>query len=305
MSNSSNFSNYIYNPNNKFDSRHTLDFMYQKTTADSTKFFLECYHASANTFLLSKKFMEESPLYSKESLVPELYEILGKPYNRNLAFYIRHGPHSGYNKSHQFFNNVKPNFFPKLPIILSPFCELEMKTHNIFAKNFEVTKVEEEIKDQNKFNNENNKQITELKLEDIFGEDYKQIDRINPFNNFMKHNLYDIKVRIPGKMWQFKLTINDKFVIYGPYLTDFVYNFLKEVYFPNKKKGLTLFGGATLLITDTESDIHYLPEMLMNLLDEEKNKNKKEDKKEDIKEDKKEDKKEEKDNEINIINTKI
>ena len=300
-------SNFFYNPNNKFDSNHTLDFMYQKTTADSTKFFLECYHTSANTHLISSKFMQESPLYSKESLVPELYERLGKPYNRNLAFYIRHGPHSGYNKSQQFFNNVKPNFFPKMPIILSPFCELEMKAHDIFSKNFEITKVEEPIQNQIEFNNEDKAIMKELKLEDIFGTDLEQYEGIDTFKNFIKHNLYDIKIRIPGKMWNFKICTEGKPIIYGPYLTDFVYNFLKEVYIPNKQKGLVLFGGATLFISDTDSDIHYMPEMLLYLLEKEKEKNKKKEKKDDkkIEKENEKEKKDDKINDDNIINTKL
>ena len=265
-------------PKNKFDQKNSLLLMSQKLFLDTTKFFLECYQTSNNTSLFSKKFIEECPLYSPESQIPESYEKLQKPYNRNLAFYIRHGPHGGYIKSHQFFKNVNRNFYPKIPLKLSPFCELEMKTNNIFMKNFEVKKVEEKEEEKEKEKEEEIKEIKfndkdqlikELNLDDIFGIDF------NPFkinNNYIKHDKYDVNIKIPGKLWKVKLCSEDSSTIYGPYISEFVYNFLKNYYMPMKKKGVNLFNGYTLLITDTTSDVHYLPEMLLNILDQQKEK---------------------------------
>ena len=51
------------------------------------------------------------------------------------------------------------------------------------------------------------------------------------------------------------------------------------------KKGVDIFNGATLLITDMSSDVHYLPDILLNLLDDQKEKS------EDNENDKKEDNK--------------
>ena len=59
-------------------------------------------------------------------------------------------------------------------------------------------------------------------------------------------------------------------------MTEFVYNFLKSYYLPLKETNHQFFNDYTLLVTDTISDVHYLPEMLVNILDKqlESNENK-------------------------------
>ena len=266
-------SRHVFNsfvPKNKFDQNKQLNYMSRKVSFDTTRFFLECYRTSKNTSIFSKKFLEECPLYSEESLIPDTYETLEKPYNRNLAFYHRHGPFSNYNKNRQFYQNMPPNYFPKYLSKLSPFCELEIKNNNFFMKNFEVKKVEDDDGDENQIQfNENVQILKELKLEDIFGIDLEDLQRQQ---NFVKHDKYDVNVRIPGKLWRFKVCSENDIIIYGPYISEFVYNFLKHYYLPWMKKGIDIFKGATLLITDMTSDVHYLPEMLLNLLDNQKEK---------------------------------
>ena len=269
MSFSSKYSFKFPPPKNEFEAKKQLQYMSNKILFDTTRFFLECYRTSKITSIFSKKFLEECPLYSEESIIPETYETLEKPYNRNLAFYYRHGPYSGYNKGKDFYQNVPPNYYPKEKGKLSPFCELEIKNNNYFTKNFEVKKVEEESKNGELILNEKAPMLKELKLEDIFGIDFEKLEREH---NLMKHNQYDVNVRIPGKLWQFKVCNEKNVATYGPYISDFVYNFLKNYYLPLMKKGIDIFNGATLLITDMSSDVHYLPDILLNLLDDQKEK---------------------------------
>ena len=268
-----------FNPmlTNKFDIHDSLIRIAQKITLDSSKFFLECYQTSKNTSHLDKNFIQECPLYCKESQIPDSHQKLKYSYNRNLAFYVRHGPMRNYYNYH----NMKKNYFPKLPMKLSPFCELEMKTQG-FTKNFEVKKVvenEEEKQDEkSEIKNDENKFdkkliLKELKIDDIFGLDFNDIKKENLS---IGHYKYDVNIRIPGKLWNFKVCSKDKSNEYGPYLTEFVYNFLKSYYLPLKETNHQFFNDYTLLVTDTISDVHYLPEMLVNILDKqlESNENK-------------------------------
>ena len=227
-----------FNPilTNKFDIHDSLIRIAQKITLDSSKFFLECYQTSKNTSHLDKNFIQECPLYYKESQIPDSHQKLKYSYNRNLAFYVRHGPMRNYYNYH----NMKKNYFPKLPMKLSPFCELEMKTQG-FTKNFEVKKVvenEEEKQDEkSEIKNDENKFdekliLKELKIDDIFGLDFNDIKKENLS---IGHYKYDVNIRIPGKLWNFKVCSKDKSNEYGPYLTEFVYNFLKSYYLPLKE----------------------------------------------------------------------
>ena len=262
---------------NKFDVHDSLIRIAQKITLDSSKFFLECYQTSKNTSHINKDFIKECPLYSKESIIPDSHQKMKNPYNRNLAFYIRHGPMRNYNN---YFHNMKKNYFPKYPMKLSPFCELEMKTHG-FTKNFEVKKVveneEEKVEEKNEINISENKFdekliLKELKIEDIFGLDFNDIKKENLS---IGHYKYDVNIKIPGKLWNFKVCTKDKSNEYGPYLTEFVYNFLKSYYLPLKEANHQFFSNYSLLVTDTISDVHYLPEMLVNILDKELESNEK------------------------------
>ena len=260
---------------NKFDIHDSLIRIAQKITLDSSKFFLECYQTSKNTSHINKDFIKDCPLYSKESIIPDSHEKMQNPYNRNLAFYIRHGPKRHYN----FHQNMKKNYFPKYPMKLSPFCELEMKTKG-FTKNFEVKKVvekeEEKVEEKNEIKPENKFDekliLKELKIEDIFGLDFNDIKKENLS---IGHYKYDVNIKIPGKLWNFKVCSKDKSNEYGPYLTEFVYNFLKSYYLPLKETNHQFFSDYTLLVTDTISDVHYLPEMLVNILDKELESNEK------------------------------
>ena len=259
--------------NNKFDQKIPLRILLEKLFLETTKFFLECFQTKINTSHIQKKFKEECPLFCEETQIPDSYEKLKKPYNRNLAFYIKHGPHGGYFRSHQFFKNVKQNFYPQFPMQLSPFCELEMKTNNTFAKDFEVKKVEpsEEEKEEisNNKNNETGQVIKELNLDDIFGINTTHIQR---YNNIIQHPLYDVFVKIPGKMWKIKVQTEDGTTLYGPFMTEFIYNFIGKYYEKWEDEHPEMLNGITILVFDIVSDVHYLPRMLKKILDEQKEK---------------------------------
>jgi len=154
--------------------------------------------------------------------------------------------------------NVKQNFYPQFPMQLSPFCELEMKTNNTFAKNFEVKKVEpsEEEKEEisNNKNNENGQVIKELNLDDIFGINTTHIQR---YNNIIQHPLYDVFVKIPGKMWKIKVQTEDGTTLYGPFMTEFIYNFIGKYYEKWEDEHPEMLNGITILVFDIVSDVQY------------------------------------------------
>ena len=246
---------------NKFDVQISLLNLCEKVVLNNSKFFLECYKATNNKSRLSKKFIEECPLYSEESQIPDLYESLQNPYNRNLAFYIRHGPHSNYNKTQNYLEKMEQNLFPKIPITLSPFCQLEMNSRKLLKK-FEEEKGINKIDD--------NVKLKEIKIEDIFGKDLNEIKKEKLLNTLSQYNKNKINVRMPGKVWTFKVGDEKDYTVLGPYTSEFVYHFLTFFYFPQIKKGNLVFNGLDLLINDVDSDMHYQPELVYDHLKQQK-----------------------------------
>ena len=246
---------------NKFDIQTSLLNLCEKVILNNSKFFLECYQATNNKSRLSKKFIEECPLYCEESQTPDIYESLQNPYNRNLAFYIRHGPHSRYNRPQNYLEKMEQNLFPKIPITLSPFCQLEMNSRKLLKKF-------EEEKNNNK--NDDNVKIKEIKIEDIFGKDLNEIKKEKLISTLSQFNKNKINVRMPGKVWTFKVGDEKNYTVLGPYTSEFVYHFLTFFYFPQIKKGNILFGGLDLLINDVDSDMHYQPELVYDHLKQQK-----------------------------------
>ena len=246
---------------NKFDIQTSLLNLCEKVILNNSKFFLECYKATTNKSRLSKKFIEECPLYCEESQTPDIYESLQNQYNRNLAFYIRHGPYNKYNKSQNYIEKMGQNLFPKIPITLSPFCQLEMNSRKLLKKF-------EEEKNNNK--TDDNVKIKEIKIEDIFGKDLNEIKKEKIISTLSQFNKNKINVRMPGKVWIFKVGDEKNYTVLGPYTSEFVYHFLTFFYFPQIKKGNILFGGLDLLINDVDSDMHYQPELVYDHLKQQK-----------------------------------
>ena len=85
---------------NKFN--NSPSFISTTLSLQNTKYFLETYKSSKNNALFSKKFLKECPLYSRDSQIPESFYKLHKPFDRNLVFYIAHGP---YGSSRRNYDN--------------------------------------------------------------------------------------------------------------------------------------------------------------------------------------------------------
>ena len=211
----------MFHPQNKFDNSYKnfkLIFNPQQASLQNIKYFLESYKPSKNTSLLSKKYIEECPLYTEESQIPESYEFLKNTFDRNLVFYIRHGPNR--NRNHIIYN-IPKNYYPKVPLILSPTCPLVLKINKV---------------DENNINFEN--------------------------------NLFD-------KIWNLKFFYGDKEFDYGPYNSNYTYEFIKNYYEDLNKAEKKNYN---LLIIDFMSDIHYQPDALYQMFEDElklKNKEKK------------------------------
>ena len=113
---------------NKFNEENNtnLSFISPALSLQNIKYFLENYHYSKDNSAFSEKFISECPLYSEESIVPDSFYKLHKTFDRNLVFYIGHGPYgASKKKSSYIFKNE--NYYPKYPLILSSSCALISK----------------------------------------------------------------------------------------------------------------------------------------------------------------------------------
>jgi len=112
------------NYKNKFDNNliyyyaYSLPMISKDIFLQTTKYFLESFKFSKKVSLLSKDFMN-TPLYSKESQIPDTYEALQKKFDRNNAFFIRNKPYT----KNSYYQVVPKNLYPKIPLKLKP-CEL-------------------------------------------------------------------------------------------------------------------------------------------------------------------------------------
>ena len=176
------------NPNN------ILSFISPSLSLQNTKYFLESYKTSKNNSLFSQKFLKECPLYEEDSQIPDSFYKLHKPFDRNLVFYISHGPY-GSRRNSNYFYKINQNFFPKYPLILSSSCELISKLGK---------------KNKNTINDEGHK-INE-KVEE--GE-----------KDFMLNDLLN-------KVWSMKLYLENSICQYGPYSSKVLFQFLKNYYIP-------------------------------------------------------------------------
>lgn len=220
---------------NKFseDNNSNLSFISSPLSFQNIKMFLEKYSYSKNDSAFSPKFIKECPLYSKESIIPDSFYKLQKPFDRNLIFYIGHGPYGASKKKFNYYLKNHENYYPRYPLILSSSCELISKF------------------------NKKNKQCLDL--------DKNKIN--NKFNEGEKDFMFN---GIINKIWSIKLYHENNTCQYGPYSSIVIFQFLKNYYIPlnelEQKK-------MNLLISDIMYDVFYQPETLYQMLQVELNKN--------------------------------
>lgn len=223
------------NLSNKFkeNTNSNLSFISPSLSIQNTKYFLETYKTSKNNSLFSDKFLKENPLYEKDSQIPDSFYKLHKPFDRNLVFYISHGPYGGSRRNNSYFYKLNQNFYPKYPLILSSSCDLISKINK---------------KNKNGASNEGHK--ANEKVEE--GEkDFMMSDIVN-------------------KVWIMKLYHENATCQYGPYSSKVIFQFLKNYYIPlNQQEQKKM----NLLISDIMYDIYYQPESLYQMLQVELNKN--------------------------------
>jgi hypothetical protein len=190
------------------------------------KYFLESYKTSKKQSLFSEKFLKECPLYATESQIPDSFYKLHKPFDRNSAFYIGHGPYGSSRRNSNYSYKISKNYYPRCPLILSNSCDL--------------------ISIVNKKNKKDNVNNVNKSAENI-GEGEK---------DFMMTDLIN-------KIWSMKLLNDNMICQYGPYSSKVMFQFLKNYYIPlnpqEQKK-------MNLLITDIMQDIYYQPDTLYQML---------------------------------------
>ena len=186
------------NSSNKFkentNSNSSLPFISSDLSLQNTKYFLETYKTSKNNSLFSQKFIKECPLYTKDSQIPDCFYKLHKPFDRNLVFYISHGPY-GSRRNSNYFYKCNQNFYPKSPLILSSSCELISK-------------------------------LNKKKKNSIDDEGHKENEKVEEGEkDFMLNDLVN-------KVWSMKLYLENSTCQYGPYSSKVLYQFLKNYYIP-------------------------------------------------------------------------
>ena len=185
------------NTSNKYNNsanHSNSSFISPTLSLQNTKYFLETYKTSKNYSLFSEKFINECPLYSKDSQIPDSFYKLHKPFDRNLVFYISHGPYGASRRNNNFYK-LKKNFYPKYPLILSSSCDLISKLNK-----------------KSKSNSSDEGHKSNEKVEE--GE-----------NDFMMNDLVN-------KVWSMKLYHDNSNCEYGPYSSKVLFQFLKNYYIP-------------------------------------------------------------------------
>ena len=177
---------------NKFN--NSPSFISTTLSLQNTKYFLETYKSSKNNALFSKKFLKECPLYTRDSQIPDSFYKLHKPFDRNLVFYIAHGPYGSSRRKSNSFYKMSENYYPKFPLILSSSCDLISKNNkNKINDNEEGHKLNEKVEEGEK--------------------------------DFMMNDLVN-------KVWSMKLYNENTTCHYGPYSSQVVFQFLKNYYIP-------------------------------------------------------------------------
>lgn len=202
---------------------------FSKTNIENIQRFLSSFKYYPETSKISQAFLSDNTIYSKESLIPDIWLKTKCPINKNLAFldcFCQKGRKSKKDKPLV----VPPNFYPKKPLIISP--ESDLIKRNVYVEKKEM---------------------------------------------IVQEN--DIFAGLLNKTWIVNLMHYNTILNYGPMNSLRVYSFLKNVYASMSKEEKEK---KSIMIVDTAFDIHYQPETLMQLLEEECNKKKK---KEEIKKD--------------------
>lgn len=222
---------------NEDNNSNNLCFFSPTLSLQNTKYFLESYQISNDQTLFARKFLNECPLYTKESQIPDSFYKLHKPFDRNSVFYKAHGPFGSSRKKNKFYYKENENYYPKYPLILSSSCALNKLTPNKLNK-------------KNKSYGENN--INKINEEVEKGE-----------KDFMMKNY-------ANKVWNMKLLQDNTICQYGPFSSKIIYQFLKNYYITlnqhEQKK-------MNLLISDMMYDIYYQPGTLYQMLEAELNQN--------------------------------
>ena len=213
---------------NKFNEENNTNLSLNSPTLSlqNIKYFLENYHYSKKKSIFSDKFIFGCPLYSEESIVPDSFYKLHKPFDRNLVFYIGHGPYGASRKKSNYIFKNRENYYPKYPLKLSSSCALISK-----------------------FNKKNKK--------------YVDIDE-DKINNNVEEGERDFMISdLLNKIWNIKLFHESITCQYGPYSSKVIFQFLKSYYMPlNQQEQKKM----NLLISDIMYDIYYQPETLYQML---------------------------------------
>ena len=108
--------------------------------------FLSAFKFSSDSSVLSPSFTEDPLAFSKECLIPDIYTKTKIPFNKNSLFDIKGGIKV---KRNPKMKNIKPNLFPRHPLIVDESSELRKEENNrskkrtFFSNNSMFSNIEE------------------------------------------------------------------------------------------------------------------------------------------------------------------
>lgn len=226
---------------------------------------LNYFHKSKDFHTMSSSFTCEQIVFVTQSQLPDLWLKTRTPFDKNIAFkfYGKSGSKSFQKWKMKNLNfNMKPNYFPSVPLII-PY-ENELNTRQVQVKKISVDNLfsEKEILDDSKINSANDdieRRITTTKIDISFPS-----SSFPSANHPKKEDFFQEK--LSEKTWNISFFHINQHINYGPLSSYKIYVFLKNMYADlsaiekNRKN---------FMIVDIANDVYFQPDTLYEILNEE------------------------------------
>jgi hypothetical protein len=222
--------------------------------------FLNFFQKSKEFHKMSDSFKTEPRIFINESQLPDLWLKTRTPFDKNIAFkyYGKRGSSSFQKWKMKNSNvNLKPNYFPNVPLII-PF-ENELNSRQVQVKTLSVENLFTE-KEENIFKIPNDKEkgsagsLSEIKL------DFPGVSANHP----KKEDFFQEK--FTEKTWNISFFHMNQHIVYGPLGAFKIYIFLKNMYTNLSSAEKTR---KNFMIVDIANDVYYQPDTLYEILYEE------------------------------------
>lgn len=205
--------------------------------------FLNCFKKSTDYSLFSLEFIANNRVFASDCQLPDMWLKTRTPIDRNEMYYQgkkkmlslrNNGNHS---KSHSKL--ITPLYFPCIPLIIPNDSQLKCS----------------------------GLRVQTLSMDSLFdGTDMVEVPDKNPPTSTLLKKEEVLMNDILEKTWFISFFHEGKFINYGPMNTYKVYMFLQNMYglLPQAEKEKKNF-----MVVDFVCDVHFQPDMLLEILSEE------------------------------------